>query len=125
MTPNENETEILTGIAPDSLDLAKKAARVLLGRGVQNIILTLGARGALIVTPEQTTHVPAFEVAAVDTTAAGDAFNGALAYALASGEPLLAATRYACAAGALTVTKPGAQPAIPTGEEISQLINNQ
>jgi ribokinase len=125
ITPNENETEMLTGIAPNTTKNAQKAAQVLLGRGVQNVIITLGAQGALIVTPGQTDLISAPQVTATDTTAAGDAFNGALAYALASGHTLTDATQFACAAGALTVTKPGAQPAIPTASAIHQLLKNQ
>lgn len=125
ITPNETETEILTGIAPDTDQNAQKAAQILLNRGVKNVIITLGARGAFIVTPDQTEHVPAPKVTATDTTAAGDAFNGALASALASGQSLSAATQFACAAGALTATKSGAQPAIPHAGTIHQLLKNQ
>jgi ribokinase len=125
ITPNETETEILTGIAPDTEERARKAGRILLGRGVGNVIITMGARGALVVTPDTTTLVPAPKVMPKDTTAAGDAFSGALAFALASGQTLLEATHFACAAGALTVTKPGAQPAIPHADAIHQLLKNQ
>lgn len=125
ITPNETETEMLTGIAPNTDHNAQKAAQVLLDRGVQNVIITLGSRGALLVTSTQATHIAAPQVTPIDTTAAGDAFNGALAYALASGQPLVDATRFACVAGALTVTQAGAQPAIPKSEQIWQLLKNQ
>lgn len=125
ITPNETETEILTGIAPNTDQEAQKAARVILERGVQNVIITLGARGALLVNKEQTLLVPAPQVTPTDTTAAGDAFNGALAYAVAFENDLPKAIQFACCAGALTVTKPGAQPAIPTAHEIGQLLKNQ
>jgi ribokinase len=125
ITPNETETEMLTGISPNTDQNAQKAAQVFLDRGVQNVIMTLGARGALMVTPTQTTHIATPQVTPVDTTAAGDAFNGALAYALASGQPLADAARFACVAGALTVTQAGAQPAIPNADQIWQLLKNQ
>jgi ribokinase len=125
ITPNETETEILTGIAPKTDQTAQESAQILLDRGVQNVLITLGARGALLVNKEQTLHVPAPQVNSRDTTAAGDTFNGALACALASGTRLSDAIRFACAAGALTVTKSGAQPSIPTAHLINQLLKNQ
>ena len=125
ITPNETETEILTGIAPNTDANAQKAGHALLNRGVQHVIITLGARGALIVTPDQTEHIPTPRVDVKDTTAAGDAFNGALAYALSLGQSPTEATQFACAAGALTTTTLGAQPAIPNAESIHQLLKNQ
>jgi len=125
ITPNETETEMLTGISPNTDQNAQNAAQILLDRGVQNVIITLGARGALLVTPTQTHHIAAPFVTPIDTTAAGDAFNGALAYALSNGQSLAEATHFACVAGALTVTQAGAQPAIPTASQIWQLLKNQ
>ena len=122
ITPNETEIHHLTGIVPDTLENAEKAARALIDRGVQQVVITLGARGALYVSPQNAMHIPAPSVQAVDTTAAGDAFNGALARAIAGGQPLPQAVRFACAAGALTVTQKGAQPAIPKEFDILQLI---
>jgi ribokinase len=118
LTPNEKEAGDLTG-APDSLG---QAARRLLDMGVETVVITLGARGALIATPEGQQTVPGFPVEAVDTTAAGDAFNGGLAAALAEGRPLAEAVRFANACGALAATRLGAQPSLPTAEEVDVFL---
>ena len=118
LTPNEKEAGDLTG-APDSLG---QAARRLLDMGVEAVVITLGARGALIATPEGQQTVPGFPVEAVDTTAAGDAFNGGLAAALAEGRPLAEAVRFANACGALAATRLGAQPSLPTAEEVDVFL---
>jgi len=115
LTPNEHEVALLCGDA--SLTPAQ-AARQLLGVGVGAVVVTLGARGALIVTAQGEEQAPGHRVKAVDTTAAGDAFTGALACALARGDSMLAAVRYANAVGALTVTKMGAQPSLPNLAEV-------
>jgi ribokinase len=91
-------------------------------RGVGAVIITLGARGAFVATREHAQLVPGFRVKAVDTTAAGDVFNGALAVRLAEGSPLLEAVRFANAAAAISVTRPGAQPSIPARREILSLL---
>jgi ribokinase len=101
---------------------AAKAADKLLAKGVQTVILTLGARGAFLATKEAKQLVAGFRVKPVDTTAAGDIFNGALAVALAEGKPLADAVRFANAAGALSVTKLGAQPSAPTRREIERFL---
>jgi ribokinase len=121
LTPNETEAELLTGIAVDDDTTAYQAAEKLMDRGVQNVILTLGARGALVVSSQTRQLVPGFEVDAVDTVAAGDVFNGALAVALGEGQSLLSAAQFANAAAAISVTRLGAQPSAPTREEIEQL----
>ena len=126
LTPNESEAELLTGIAVTDVTSAKKAAEALLVRGVETVVVTLGSQGALVAGPQFEGHVPAFPVAkVVDTTGAGDTFNGALAVALARGEPLAAAARFACAAGGLSTTKLGAQPSAPTRQEIEQLLESR
>jgi ribokinase len=125
LTPNETEAELLTGIKVRSDAAAARAAGKLRARGVHTVILTLGARGALVATANHTQRVPGFKVKAVDTTAAGDIFNGALAVALAEGRPLPAAVRFANAAGALSVMKMGAQPSAPTRQEIEQFLKSQ
>lgn len=122
ITPNETEAELLTGVAITNEQTARQAADLLLARGVQAAILTMGSRGAWVATRETQQMIPAFEVKAVDTTAAGDVFNGALAVALAEGRPLLEAVRFAAAAGALSVTKKGAQPSAPRREDIEAML---
>ena len=121
LTPNETEAELLTGIKVDTDAAAAKAAGKLLARGVQTVILTLGARGAFVANGNDRQLVPGFKVKAVDTTAAGDIFNGALAAALAEGKPLSEAVRFANAAAAISVTRLGAQPSAPARKEIEKL----
>jgi len=122
LTPNEHEAELLTGIKVANEAAAAKAADKLRARGVQTVILTLGPRGAFIADANGKQLVPGFKVKAVDTTAAGDIFNGSLAVALAEGKPLSAAVRFANAAAALSVTKLGAQPSAPTRKEIEKFL---
>lgn len=123
LTPNEHEAELLTGIKVTDKAAAAKAADKLRSRGAQTVILTLGPRGAFIASASGSELVPGFKVKAVDTTAAGDIFNGSLAVALAEGKPLPAAVRFANAAAALSVTKLGAQPSAPTRKEIEKFLN--
>ncbi len=122
LTPNETEAELLTGVKVNNPAAAARAAASLLGRGVKTVIVTLGARGALVATPDILQLVPGFKVKAVDTTAAGDIFNGALAVAMGEGRPLIEAARFANAAAALSVTRLGAQPSAPRRAEIEQLL---
>lgn len=123
LTPNETECEILTEIKPRSEKDIRRAAAVLLSKGVKNIIFTLGARGAYIVSKNLATRVPGFKVKAVDTTAAGDVFNGALATALLEEKSLIEAVRFANAAAALSVTKMGAQSSAPFRRAIDRLLS--
>jgi len=120
LTPNESELQILS--KEDELD---KAIQKLQDWGVKNLIVTLGANGARVITGEMDRHLSAYEVTAVDTTAAGDAFNGALAVALAEGKDLLDAVRYGMAAGALSATKRGAQPSLPTRDLVENFLETQ
>lgn len=122
LTPNETEAELLTGIAVKNDSSAVQAAGKLLARGVQTVILTLGARGAFIATKESSQLVPSFKVKPVDTTAAGDIFNGALAVALAEDKSLPDAVRFANAAAALSVTMLGAQPSAPARKQIELFL---
>jgi len=113
LTPNEGEALALSGVTGGGRDAIREAAQRLMRKGTGVVIVTLGADGALLVTPEDAIHVPGFSVDAVDTTAAGDAFTGALATTLGSGTPLRDAVRFANAAGALACTRRGAQESLP------------
>lgn len=122
LTPNETEAERLTGIkVTDDASAARVCAR-LRARGVGTVILTLGARGAFLATAGGHERVPGFKVKAVDSTAAGDIFNGALSVALTEHKPLRDAVRFANAAAALSVTRLGAQPSAPTRVEIDRFL---
>jgi ribokinase len=118
LTPNESETELLTGIAVQDENTASQAADKLLARGVDTICITLGPKGTFIATKQHKELIPSTRVEAVDTTAAGDVFNGALAVALAEEKPLPQAVRFANAAAALSVTRLGAQPSAPQRKDI-------
>jgi ribokinase len=124
LTPNETELAALTGTPSSSLhrDEARDLAKRLLARGVRKVIVKLGAQGALLVSPGQEHFWPAFSVSAVDTTAAGDAFNAGFAAALARGTSELEAGLYATAAAACSVQRPGAQPSMPTDQEVMAMI---
>lgn len=121
LTPNETEAHVLLGrrAAAVSLAEAPEVARALLDLGVRTVVLTLGAQGALIADRTGHRHVPAPRVDAVDTTAAGDTFNGALAVALAEGRGIVDAVGFANTAAALSVTRSGAQASIPTRPEVN------
>ena len=123
LVPNEGELSLLTGQPIHDIPAAEQAAKILIERGIQNVIVTLGANGALIVNKEFTKHIPSFNVEVVDTTAAGDAFIGGFASALLQGNSLEEAVRYGCACGALATTKFGAQPSLPTREDVETFLN--
>ncbi len=123
LTPNESEAELLTGVEVRGEADARRAADALRRRGVQTVLITLGPAGTYVSSPEGEYPVPAFKVEAVDTTAAGDVFNGALAVALSEGLQLKRAVRFANGAAALSVTKLGAQPSAPFRKEIEQFLN--
>jgi ribokinase len=125
LTPNETEAELLTGLAVKSEAAAAKATDALLARGVENVIITLGARGAFVAGSQARGMVAGYKVKAVDTTAAGDVFNGTLAVALAEGKSLLDAARFAGAAAAISVTRLGAQTSAPRRKEIERLQATQ
>jgi ribokinase len=122
ITPNETEASLLSGITVTDLDTARQAGDRLLAMGCQTVIITLGAQGALLARRGEVRHFPAFPVTPVDATAAGDAFSGTLAAALFEGLVLDQAIVRANAAGALCVTKRGAQEALPTRQEIEALL---
>ncbi|MDF2590546.1 MAG: ribokinase [Clostridia bacterium] len=122
VTPNEVEAEALTGICVDSLEAAKKAAKVFFDKGVKEVVITLGSRGVFISSNGREEIVPSFKVDAIDTTGAGDAFNGGFLAALAEGKDVWEAARFASALAALSVQRLGTTPAMPTREEIDQFL---
>ena len=125
LTPNETEAELLTGIKVTDEAAAARACAKLRARGVRTVILTLGSRGAYLADAGEQRLVPGFKVKAVDSTAAGDIFNGALSVALAERKPLRDAVRFANAAAALSVTRLGAQPSAPTRAEIERFLGRR
>ncbi len=116
--PNETEAERLTGIRVEDEATARRAAEKLRSGGVRDAIITLGAKGAFWLGPAGSGFLASFRVEALDSTAAGDAFSGALACAVAQGRPLEDSVRYASLVGALSVTRLGAQPSLPTDSEV-------
>lgn len=122
LTPNEHEAETLTGVEVRDEADAKRAAARLRERGPRLVIVTRGRKGLYALGDGFEAMMPAFKVTPVDTTAAGDVFNGALAVALAEKMELAAALRFAQAAAAISVTRPGAQPSAPTRAEIEAFL---
>jgi ribokinase len=123
ITPNESEAEILTGIRVASLADAELAADALLARGVRNAVITLGAQGALVKNATIRRHVPACDAGAVvETTGAGDAFNGGFAVALAENKDIVQAARFGCAVAGISVTRPGTAPSMPFRKEVDDLL---
>ncbi|WP_132127448.1 ribokinase [Anseongella ginsenosidimutans] len=118
ITPNENEAEMLSGIEIKDIASAREAAENIIRQGVKSVIITLGKRGAVVMDNGAFHHIPAPEVETVDTTAAGDVFNGALVTALAEGKTLVEAVSFACRAAAIAVTRFGAQSSIPYRNEV-------
>jgi ribokinase len=123
ITPNETEAELISGIAISDDESAVRAARRIVEMGVDNVIITLGGRGALVCCGTSCEFVDGYKVKAVDTTAAGDIFNGALTVALVEGSPLSAAARFACKAAAISVTRAGAQSSAPYRTEVNDYTN--
>ena len=123
VTPNENEAAALTGLPVASMEDAERAAAALLGRGARNVVLTLGARGALVKNAVLTEHVAAYDAGpVVDTTGAGDAFNAGLAVGLSEGMDLVQAARFGCAVAGISVTRPGTAPSMPRRDEVERLM---
>lgn len=125
ITPNESEAELLTGIKVDSPESAHAAAEALRSRGVGTVIITMGAQGACVLSGSFSGLVPTHKVKAVDTTAAGDTFNGALAVGLVNGMPVQEAVAFANKAAAVSVTRFGAQASCPTQKDLQSLENLQ
>ena len=124
LVPNEIEASLLSGVPVSDLDTADRAARQLFTHGIKTVVVTLGGKGALLVANknEASVHIPAYPVQVVDTTAAGDAFVAGLAIGLGEGMSLFEAVQLGNAAGALSVTHLGAQPSLPTRQEVSQFL---
>ncbi len=122
ITPNETEAALLTGADTATEEGIEKAARTLLSRGVKTVVVKAGARGAYCAEGSSFIRVPGFSVTTVDTVAAGDSFNAALAFALSRGDSLTRAIRYANAVGAISTTREGAQSAMPTQAELADFL---
>lgn len=118
ITPNESEAELLTGVRATDLESANLAAQILKNKGIEVVIITMGSAGAFVLSNEFTGMIKAPRVDAVDTTAAGDTFNGALVVALSEEMPLELAVEFACKAASISVTRIGAQASIPFRKEI-------
>jgi ribokinase len=123
LTPNETETEALTGVKVVSIDDARKAADVLLSRGVGCALITLGENGVFLHTSSMSEHIASVNAGlVVETTGAGDAFNGGFAYALAEGKAAFEAARFACAVAGISVTRKGTAPSMPSLTEVEWLL---
>ena len=122
LTPNETEASIISGVTVSTPEDAEKAARVLMGKGTKSVVITMGSQGVFAITGEEARFIPSVEVAAIDATGAGDAFSGALATAIAEGKGFFEAVEFANVAAALSVTKIGTAPAMPTRDEIDRMM---
>lgn len=122
ITPNRSEASRLSGIDVKDMESAREAAKAILDRGPQSVIITLGGDGSLVYDGQEFTFIEATKVEAVDTTAAGDTFNGVLATMVAEGRNLIDAAREASLAAAISVTRMGAQPAAPTRAEVAAMV---
>ena len=125
ITPNETEAQALTGIVVETEADAQKAADALHAYGIKTVLITLGARGVWVSEQGKGELIPGFRVQALDTTAAGDTFNGALVTALLEGARMDDAIRFAHAAAAIAVTRKGAQPSVPWRKEIDEFLSQQ
>lgn len=125
ITPNETEAEQFTGIPVDSVEGCRAAAKKFLEMGVKNVIITLGVRGAYFTDGTTETLIPAVKVKAVETTGAGDAFNGGFATAIAEGLPVETALKFATCTSAISVTRFGSSPSMPYRHEILALLQKE
>lgn len=124
ITPNETEAGHLTGVEVTDEDSARQAAEILLGKGIDTVIITLGKQGCYLLQQGESTGkiIPGYQVQAIDTTGAGDAFNGGFAHFIAEGQPIQTACSLANAVAALSVTKHGTAPAMPYVEELNEIV---
>jgi len=125
LTPNQSEAKVLTGRRPDDAVSPETVGRELIGNGVKQVVMTLGEKGALIVTATSSLHIPAIKVSAQDTTGAGDSFNAGLALALGCGATLEGAVRFAVVTGGLAVTREGVIPSLPRQNEVQEFYRQQ
>lgn len=122
LTPNEVEASIISGVNVSTPEDAREAARVLMDKGTKSIVITMGSQGVFATTGEEERFIPSVDVEAIDATGAGDAFSGALATAIAEGKGFFEAVEFANTAAALSVTKIGTAPAIPSRDEIDRAL---
>ena len=120
LTPNENEIGLITKMPYDTIDNIKLAAKILIDKGAQNILVTLGEKGAYLKNKDKDIIIPTMKVKAVDTTGAGDCFNGVFAMYLALGKSVIEAIKYANVASSISVTRPGTVPSLPYKEEVEE-----
>jgi ribokinase len=126
VTPNESEASALTALPVGTMSEIEAAAEALLRRGPRHVVITLGARGAFVRSAKIKEHVSPFQAGpVVDTTGAGDAFNGGFAVGLSEGMSLIEATRFGCAVAGLSVTRPGTAPSMPSRAEADRLYQNR
>lgn len=125
LTPNQTEAKVLSGRNPQDPANPEEVAHDLIRRGVRQVVMTLGERGALIVNPSSSKKIPATPLPAVDTTGAGDAFNAGLAMALACGESLESAVEFAVVTGGIAVTREGVIPSLPRREEVARFYQQR
>jgi len=125
LTPNQSEAKVLTGRSPEADIAPEPVARELIRSGVKQVVITLGEKGALLVTADSSLYTPAIKVPVADTTGAGDSFNAGLAVALSCGANLEDAVRFAVVTGGLAVTREGVVPSLPTHSEVLQFYRQQ
>ena len=126
LIPNEYEIALITGVPPlQSPADARRAAEKLLSLGARNILVTMGAQGAFLFDGKMEVLISAYSVQAVDTTAAGDCFVGALAVGLCEGKSIVTSAEFASAAAAISVTRAGAQPSLPDREEVLRFMDER
>jgi ribokinase len=125
LTPNQSEAKVLTGRSPEAEIAPELLARELIRSGVKQVVITLGEKGALLVTADSSLYIPAIKVSVADTTGAGDSFNAGLAVALSCGANLEDAVRFAVVTGGLAVTREGVVPSLPTRNEVLRFYRQQ